>query len=31
MTDGDVGAERRLGSGGAYAVSRDAANGERCK
>jgi hypothetical protein len=32
MTDGDVGTELPLGSGGdSNAVSRDAANGERCK
>jgi hypothetical protein len=32
MTDGNVGAELALGSGGdAYAVGGDAANGERCK
>ena len=32
MTDGDVGAELPIGSGGdAYAVGRAAADGERCK
>ena len=32
MTNGDLGAELALGSGGdANAADRDAANGERCK